>query len=206
MILKAEQILVYLREGDKPKTKDPFVISPSPNWTELEDSGAASIDIRLGTWFVSLKQARLSHLKITSDGYQSQLTKTHYVRYGSEYILHPRCFVLGITLEWIRITNKLAGYVVGKSSLGRRGLIIATATGIHPGYTGCLTLELTNVGEIPIAIKPGMKICQLFFHEVRGGSENIDCSQFVGLRKPELGKIEVDDMAEALGDFHVAKL
>jgi dCTP deaminase len=83
---------------------------------------------------------------------------------------------------------------VGKSSWGRRGLIIATAIGVHPGFKGCLTLELTNVGEIPVAIKPGMAVCQLFLHEVREhGGEWVDQSQFVGMRKPRLGKISLDD-------------
>src|SRR6185295_230400 len=109
---------------------------------------------------------------------EANLTKSHYVSFGSRFILHPRNFVLGVTLEWIRLPNDLAGYVIGRSSWGRRGLIIATAVGVHPGFTGCLTLELTNVGEIPIAIKPGMTICQLFLHTVLSDSDEVDKSPF----------------------------
>jgi dCTP deaminase len=82
--------------------------------------------------------------------------------------------------------------------LGRRGLIIATATGFHPGFTGALTLELSNVGEIPIKIYPGMKICQLFLHDVKHKAGKVDCSRFIGYRKPVLGKVTFDAFAERL--------
>jgi len=203
MILKSEHIATLLKEGDKIGEDDPLVISPQPDLEKLHASGSASVDLRLGTWFSSLRQARLSHLTMDEERLRPQLTKSHYVRYGSEYYLHPNSFVLGITLEWIRLPTTMAAYVIGKSSLGRRGLIIATATGVHPGYTGCITLELTNVGEIPIAIKPGMRICQLFFHQVWKSAKNVDCSQFIGRRKPELGNIKSDTIAQKLGDFPI---
>jgi len=199
MILKSEEIAARLEEGLKPATKDPLVISPLPDLKQLNEEGAAAVDLRLGTWFLTLKQARMSHMSVAGPGAQSQLTKTHYVPFGSEYYLHPRSFVLGVTLEWIRFPKNLAAYVIGKSSWGRRGLIIATAIGVHPGFKGCLTLELSNVGEIPIAIKPGMRVCQLFLHEVRErGTEWVDRSQFVGLRKPRLGRITLDDVGRKL--------
>ena len=95
--------------------------------------------------------------------------------------------------------TNLAGYVIGRSSWGRRGLIIATAAGVHPGYTGCLTLELTNVGEIPMAIKPGFPICQLFLHVTSERSDFVDQSKYIGHRRPTLGRIEPDEIAEKLG-------
>ncbi len=206
MILKADRIAEWLKQGEDPATDDPLVITPIPDLGKLESSGAASIDVRLGTWFVTLRQARMTHLEIddgksSSQNSSTQLTKTHYVSFGDRYILHPRSFVLSVTLEWLRLPKTIGAYVVGRSGWGRRGLIIATATGVHPGFTGCLTLELTNVGEIPIAIKPGMAICQLFLHRVEDtGQPNIDRSQFIGMRKPTVGRIEVDNFAKALAD------
>jgi dCTP deaminase len=76
-------------------------------------------------------------------------------------------------------------------------LIIATAAGVHPGFTGCLTLELSNVGEIPIAVKPGISICQLFLH-LTSQTDLADKSTFVGRRRPTLGKIELDDVYKKL--------
>src|SRR6266849_9594195 len=112
--------------------------------------------------------------------------------------MHPGNFVLRVTLEWIRLPKDMAAYVVGKSSWGRCGLIIATATGVHPGFKGCLTLELSNVGEIPIGIKPGIAICQLFLHDVSSSDEHVDASSFVGTRKPTLRPIKLDDFAKKL--------
>jgi dCTP deaminase len=199
MMLKAERVAELLSQGEKPDTPDPLVISPRPDLDRLRESGSASVDLRLGTWFVSLRRARMSHLRVDEELGAAQLTRTRYVPFGQEYFLHPRSFVLGGTIEWMRIPQTLGAYVIGRSSWGRRGLIIATATGVHPGFKGCLTLELSNVGEIPIAIKPGMKICQLFIHTVEeSGGDFVDRSRFVGRRRPILGKIELDEIARRL--------
>ncbi len=202
MIIKSNKIVQRLKRTQKNHKKDPLAIVPLPNLTELENSGAASIDLRLGTWFLTFRQTRCPILDIykTNDPRQneSELTKTHYVRFGDQFVLHPNNFVLGTTLEWIRLPNDLAGYVIGKSSWGRRGLIIATAAGVHPGFTGCLTLELTNVGVTPIIIKPGLLICQLFLHNVDSDTDDIGKSDFIGKRRPVLGEIKPDEIAKIL--------
>lgn len=199
MILSSAQIAKRLKEGEEPGASDPLVIAPPPDLAELTKQGFASVDLRLGTWFLSLRQARMAYIPVETSPQQLQFTKTHYVPFGKEYYLHPRNFVLGISLEWLRLPANLAGYVVGKSSWGRRGLIIATATGVHPGFKGCITLELTNIGEIPIGILPGMPICQLFLHHVElSGMEVPDRSQFVGSRKPKVGRIVLDPLFKKL--------
>jgi len=201
MILRADKIAQQLRTPDNPD--DPLVIRPTPNLIAMDNSGSASIDMRLGCWFQVFRNSRCSHLDVYGDSSsapsESQLTKQHFVPFGEPFILHPRAFVLAVTLEWIRLPSDIAGYVVGRSSWGRHGLIIATATGVHPGFTGCLTLELTNVGEIPITIKPGTTICQIFLHLVEGRDPKlIDTSRFIGSRRPKLGTIQLDDVATRL--------
>jgi dCTP deaminase len=199
MLLKADEIAKLLQVRDRPA--GPLVIRPLVDLKHLSESGAAAIDLRLGRWFLSFRQSGQGMIKI-SDAIgaraQSKLTKSHFVPYGKSYILHPRAFVLGATLEWITLPADLAAYVVGRSSWGRRGLIIATATGVHPGFTGCLTLEITNVGEMPIEIRPGMSICQLFVHKVESNSPARDQSRFIGLRRPTLGTITPDRVANVL--------
>lgn len=198
-MLRSEEIADRLEKGDTEEIPDPLVVVPMPDLKDLESRGSVSLDLRLGSWFVALRQARMSHLDIDIEQRQrQQLSKTSYVPFGSKFFLHPRNFVLGTTLEWIRLPRDLGGYVVGKSSWGRRGLVIATATSVHPGFAGCITLELTNVGEIPIAISPGMAICQLCLHQTLGNAPDVDQSQFVGLRKPSLGRIQPDAVAKAL--------
>jgi dCTP deaminase len=139
-MLKAERIAELIEDGEQGAT-DPLVITPQPDLKALKESGAASIDLRLGTWFVNLRPGRMTHLPVNDEVPESRLTKTHHVPFGLEYVLHPRSFVLAVTLEWVRLPSFLAGSVIGKSSWGRRGLIIATATGVHPGFTGCQLLR-----------------------------------------------------------------
>jgi dCTP deaminase len=181
---------------------DPLVIAPQPDLKELRDRGPASIDLRLGCWFAVLRQARACVLDVgdnpTGGLSERALTKTHYVRFGDKFILHPRSFVLGSTLEWVRLPKDIAGYVTSRSKWGRRGLIIATATGVHPRFTGCLTLELFNSGEIPIALYPGMTVCQFFLHSVEGSPENVTGGAMAGRRKPFLGAIELDEVAKRI--------
>ena len=140
-----------------------LTVVPAPNQELLRARGGTSIDLRLGRWFRSFKQTRTNSVALTahndSDGEmptEISRTKQHFVPFGSSYVLHPGRFVLGATLEWLRLPADLSGYVTGKSSLGRHGLVIETAAGIHPHFAGCLTLELANIGEIPLEIFPGM--------------------------------------------------
>lgn len=199
MILKSDKLADLLVAGQNPEASDPFVITPTPDLAGLRTDGSAAIDLRLGTWFTSLKQSRTPYLPVGQETSGSQLTKINYVPFDRDYILHPQSFVLAVTLEWLRIPKHMAAYVVGKSSWGRCGLIIATATGVHPGFKGCLTLELSNVGEIPIAVRPGITICQLFIHQVDAvNHDDVDRSKFAGLRRPLFKRIELDDYAKKL--------
>lgn len=194
MILDARQIA---KELESPRENDPFVLAPRPNINEVKDSGAASVDLRLGTWFLATKASRHTVLDIykTEKDIPKERDIMHrtYIPLGGKFILHPRSFVLASTLEWMRMPRRFAGYVTGRSSWGRRGLVIETAPGVHPGFSGCLTLELANVGEIPIALMPGTAICQLFTHNVGGNHDRGDKSGFVGHRQPRLGKITAGD-------------
>lgn len=202
MILKADRIAALL--ANPTNSPDPLAITPQPDLDELRHSGSGSIDLRLGTWFVTLRQSRSSLLSVSRQGNktlgENRLTKRYYVPFGNHFIIHPGNFVLGVTMEWIRFPKDLAGYVIGKSSWGRRGLVIATAIGVHPGFSGCLTLEMTNLGEIPVEIMPGMHICQLFLHDAKSESDAVDQSSFVGMRRPALGAVSPDPIADKLAE------
>ena len=165
MIIKADRIASELK---KPTNQnDPLIVTPMPDLDDLVKSGAASVDLRLGCWFLVCRQTRTGLLNVYDKSVdvpnEVKLTKSYYVPFGEKFVLHPKSFVLGVTLEWIRLPADRAAYVVGRSSWGRHGLIIATATGVHPGFTGCLTLELSNVGEIPITIKPRNQSLPAFY-------------------------------------------
>jgi dCTP deaminase len=129
---------------------------------------AASIDLRLGSRFAIAKRRRLTH----TDPYDDETTRTrgrfdeHYVPVGHHFVVHPGHFVLATTLEWLRLPTHLGAYVVGKSTLGRCGLSITNGAGVQPGFAGTLTLELTNVADVPMLVFVGQPVCQVFFHFV----------------------------------------
>jgi dCTP deaminase len=201
MPLSAIEIAKHLDKKDLSEDKW-FVLAPSPNPDTVRKQGAASIDLRLGTWFVTTKASHHSLLDIYSDSSdqpsEHSITNKHYVPLGGSFILHPNSFVLAASLEWVKMPRGLCGYVTGKSSWGRRGLIIETAPGVHPGFAGCLTLELANVGELPIKLVTGTNICQLFLHKIIGDQSKVDQSSFLGQRQPKLGKIDPGDFIRSL--------
>ncbi len=173
MPLSAIEIAKHL-DGIGVPEEGRFFLSPCPDSDAIKRAGSASIDLRLGTWFTVTKESRHSLLDIYIDidkqPSEHNISDKHYVPLGRHFILHPHSFVLASTLEWVKMPKKLCGYVTGKSSWGRRGLIIETAPGVHPGFAGCLTLELANVGAIPIKLVTGTNICQLFLHKIIGKS------------------------------------
>lgn len=197
-MLRAETIAKHLVDGLKDSTEDPLVITPSPDIEALKTSGSASVDLRLGCWFSALRKNGVPYLDSSSHE-SMELCEEYFINFGDHYILHPNNFVLAVTLEWVRLPIHLAAYIHGKSSWGRRGLVIATASVIHPGFTGCITLELANIGEVPIKIEPGMRISQLCLHDARcEGLSEVDKSTFNGKRKPTLGTVKADQVSEKL--------
>lgn len=183
-----------------------LTVVPAPDLDALSKRGATSIDLRLGRWFRSFKQSQYGSVSLVGrasdepeDKAAGSRTKQHFVPFGEKFVLHPGRFVLGVTLEWLRLPGCLSGYVTGKSSLGRHGLVIETAAGLHPKFSGCLTLELANVGEIPLEIEPGMQICQIFLHETTA-TDAEDIGKFSGQRKPLLSAPRADDVFRQLSD------
>jgi dCTP deaminase len=163
-----------------------IVVTPLLDRDAQLKEGGSSIDVRLGQEFRVPRRTKLGALDHLSRNHAANIERykdEHHVLIGDYFVLHPRQFVLGETLEWVRLPEGYAAYLIGRSSWGRDGLIIATATGVHPGYAGILTLEITNVGEIPLRLYPGLTIAQLFIHEVVGGGVSVP--NFTGSRSPE---------------------
>ncbi len=122
----------------------------------------ASIDVRLDRFFRLFDNHRYSVIDPSTD--QSDLT--HLVDVGPEepFVLHPGEFVLGATYEQVTLQDDIAARLEGKSSLGRLGLLTHSTAGfIDPGFSGHVTLELSNTATMPILLYPGMKIGQLCF-------------------------------------------
>jgi dCTP deaminase len=131
---------------------------------ELDLIQPASIDIRLDRLFRLFDNHRYSVIDPASD----QPDLTHLVDVGPDdpFVLHPGEFVLGATFEKVTLGDDIAARLEGKSSLGRLGLLTHSTAGfIDPGFSGHVTLELSNTATMPILLYPGMKVGQLcFFH------------------------------------------
>lgn len=140
----------------------------TPLFDPVQSIGPAAVDVRLGTEFILFKKETFQALDVTSIetlvGDVSRYRQRVVRRIREPFILHPGQLVIGSTLEYIQVPQGLLAYVVGKSTWGRTGLIIATATKVDPGFRGCITLEIVNEGEVPLVLVPGIPIAQLVFH------------------------------------------
>jgi dCTP deaminase len=129
---------------------DPALMQPS------------SLDVRVDRLFRVFRNSRYPYIDVKHE--QEELTELVEVVGDEAFILHPGEFVLGSTLEQVRLPDDLVARLEGKSSLGRLGLLIHSTAGfIDPGFDGHVTLELSNVANLPITIYPEMKIGQLSF-------------------------------------------
>ena len=130
----------------------------------------SSVDVRVDRFFRVFHNARYPFIDVK----QPQEDLTEAVEIGDEqpFILHPGEFVLGSTLERVRLPDDLVARLEGKSSLGRLGLLIHSTAGfIDPGWDGHVTLELSNVANLPITIYFGMKIGQISFMQLSEPAE-----------------------------------
>jgi dCTP deaminase len=155
---------------------DPTMIQPS------------SIDVRLDKFFRLFDNHKYRVIDPSQD--QADLTRLVEVDPSEGFVLHPGEFVLSSTLETISLPDDLAARVEGKSSLGRLGLLThATAGFVDPGFTGHVTLELSNVATLPIMLWPGMKIGQLCIFRLSSPAEHpygatVYGSRYQGQRGP----------------------
>jgi dCTP deaminase len=146
------------------RLKDDLVVTPLLGVRQV---GEASVNLRLGTHFIVTKAADLPYFNPASMGDERILRIQQHVSrsFGDSFVLHPRRLVLGVTFEYIALPRDLAALVLSRSSYGRIGLIVATATFVHPNWKGCLTLELTNVADVPLELQCGAPVAQLvLFH------------------------------------------
>ena len=136
----------------------------------------ASVDIRLGSSIIIPKRTYVESHDVTDPNVVKQVERRRYdrvaLKYHAKFILHPGELILGVTFEYISLPNNIFCSIASRSSWGRLGLVVATASVIQPGFKGCLTLELANSSQSPIALYPGLLIGQLVFDEM-GSQEDI---------------------------------
>ena len=152
----------------------------------------SSVDVRLDRFFRVFEDHKYSVIDPSIE--QSDLTREVAVEANEEFILHPGEFVLASTYEVITLPDDIAGRLEGKSSLGRLGLLTHSTAGfIDPGFSGHITLELSNVANLPVKLFPGMKIGQLCLIKLSSPAENpygsaLYGSRYQGQRGPTASK------------------
>jgi dCTP deaminase len=141
----------------------------------------SSVDVRLDRFFRLFDNHKYPHIDPAQD--QPDLTRLVEVNGDEPFVLHPGEFVLGATYELVTLPDDIAARLEGKSSLGRLGLLTHSTAGfIDPGFSGHVTLELSNVATLPITLWPGMKIGQLCFFRLSSPAEHPYGSERYGSR------------------------
>ncbi|OQW68813.1 MAG: dCTP deaminase [Proteobacteria bacterium ST_bin12] len=164
-VLSRAAILEALKDED-------LVVSPILN---KEQIGMTSIDLRMGTVVMMARAGAQSHVDPVmyddSEGHDAlkekyQKHERFEIPFRHPFLLHPGALALVPTLEWVVLPHYLQGVVTARSSWAREGLNIATANFVNPGYKGIITLELANLGEIPIRLYLGLRIAQIAFYDL----------------------------------------
>ena len=192
-----ETLWSYRKRG---KEGDPFIIVP--NIDPGRQYGTNAVDLRLGYSFITQRLTEYTHIPSSND-MESKYTdlsyfyETHERSYGDVFTLHPHSFVLASTLEYVCVPSDYYALVLGRSSWGRLGLTIATATAVGPGFRGCITLELRNLGETPLKLKVGTRICQICLiknpTEIIGRSYFASSGKYICPIEAEIPKIIIDN-------------
>ena len=134
--------------------------------------GSCSLDLTLGNTFSVYESARTAFIDTRSADLPAGMLRNIEVADDDRFIMHPGELVLAITSEWVAIASDLVGRMEGRSSLARLGIIVhGTSNVFDPGWRGHPVLELGNIGRVPVALYPGMRICSFTFEELSSPAE-----------------------------------
>ncbi len=190
MILSDRDIRDRIYNGD--------IVVTSPDNDHLANIGPSSLDLRLGRFFKVYNHASHAILDPRKPETFKDVARMIEIE-GPEtpFVVQPGEFVLGVTVEKIKLADNLVARVEGRSSLGRLGIIIHSTAGfVDPGFEGTITLEITNINRMPVALYPGMRVCQLAFETMSSPAEipyqKKKSSKYQGQVFPEESRIASD--------------
>ncbi len=174
------------------------VVVTSPMNDHEQNIHASSMDFRLGKYFKFYKHTQFPVLDpLKMDTFEGLTEMVEITEPETPFIVHPGDFVLGVTLEKVKLPDDMVARVEGRSSLGRLGIIVHSTAGfIDAGFEGTITLEITNINRIPVALYPGMRVCQLAFERMTSAAEvpysKKASSKYQGQVLPEESRLTVD--------------
>jgi dCTP deaminase len=169
-----------------------IVITPKPNLSV--QLGSCMIDLQLGRTFRVFNHSKTPYLDPRDPDTLAQATAQVVMGKNEPFILHPGEFVLAMTHEYIEMPDDLTGRLEGRSSIGRMGVVIhSTAANIECGFRGNITLELANMGRIPVMLYSGMRICSISFETLSSPAlvpyYKKKSAKYMGQKNPEASKI-----------------
>ncbi len=188
-ILSDRDIIKYLDEGKI--TIDPLE-DPS---RQIQPS---SVDLRIGNEFKGFRIIRKPCIDPLDKSDLDSYMESFHIKQGEPFIIHPGEFALATTYETVKLPDDLVARVEGRSSMGRLGITMhVTAGDIDPGFEGKITLEISNIGKMPVALYTGQRVCQIVFETMTTpslrpyGHPERD-SKYMGQDKPVTSKIKQD--------------
>ncbi len=188
-ILSDKDIKKHLKSGKiviNPLTNPKIQIQPS------------SVDLRIGREFKGFRIIRKPCIDPLDQTDLESYMESFYIDEGEPFIIHPGEFALAATYETIKLPNDLVARVEGRSSMGRLGVTMHVTAGyIDPGFHGKITLEISNIGKMPVALYTGQRVCQIVFETMTSPSEKPyghpeRDSKYMGQKSPVTSKIKHD--------------
>lgn len=187
-ILSDKTIKEYLEEGK-------IVIDPLKDEQQIQPS---SVDMRLGDEFKVFKVIRKPYIDPKDEEDIAEYMESSTVPEGEAFIIHPNEFALATTQEYVKLPDDLVARVEGRSSMGRLGVTMHVTAGyVDPGFEGRITLEISNIGAMPVALYPGQRVCQLVFETMTTPAElpyghPKRNSKYMKQLKPESSRVKLD--------------
>ena len=187
-ILSDKTIKEYLEEGK-------IVIDPLKDEQQIQPS---SVDMRLGDEFKVFKVIRKPYIDPKDEEDIAEYMEPSTVPEGEAFIIHPNEFALATTQEYVKVPDDLVARVEGRSSMGRLGVTMHVTAGyVDPGFEGRITLEISNIGAMPVALYPGQRVCQLVFETMTTPAElpyghPKRNSKYMKQLKPESSRVKLD--------------
>ncbi len=187
-ILSDKTIKEYLEEGK-------IVIDPLKDEQQIQPS---SVDMRLGDEFKVFKVIRKPYIDPKDEEDIAEYMESSTVPKGEAFIIHPNEFALATTQEYVKVPDDLVARVEGRSSMGRLGVTMHVTAGyVDPGFEGRITLEISNIGAMPVALYPGQRVCQLVFETMTTPAElpyghPKRNSKYMKQLKPESSRVKLD--------------
>lgn len=167
-------------------------IDPAPDFHK--QLGSCSLDLTLGNVYRVFNHSKTPYIDPEDPQTLSGITTEIVVKNGEAFTLHPGEFILAMTRERVEVPDDVAGRLEGRSSIGRLGVVVhSTAATIDAGFRGHITLELANMGRIPVMLYPEMRICSISFEQLTTPAHvpyyKKQSAKYAGQQKPEASKI-----------------